>query len=309
MKRIITFALATLPISGTALATPPAATGTAVTLTGGLPTGYQLFIPSTFQPSKQIDLLVHFHGDPATIWANHKYANLNSLVVTANLGALSGSYQTPYSANTSLFGTVLNEALAKARQQASIPDDAAWRKVAVSSFSAGYGAVREILKQPAYFNQITGLVMADTIYGSFTSASDHSPLDSQMVNFRAFAQQAAAGSKAMVVTHSQVQTFTYSNTAETADDLMAHVGVTPSPYNAIGLGGLQFYRHAAKGNFEVFGATGATATAHSLHLQNIGQWLDDLPLAVLPEPGVASLSLTAFAAVASRRRSRAPVRA
>src|SRR5439155_9108488 len=125
------------------------------------------------------------------------------------LGSVSSAYQTPFAADTTLFGDVLNDALTTARSQASIPDNANWRKVSVTSFSAGYGAVREILKQPTYYSRIDAMTLADTIYASFTSSTDHTPLDSQMVDFRSYAQAAANGNKTLVLSHSQVLTYTY----------------------------------------------------------------------------------------------------
>jgi hypothetical protein len=267
-----------------ASATPPAGTGHQYTLPEG--SGYVLFVPSTFQPSANVDLLVHFHGDPATYWANEKYANQNALVVTVNLGGLSSAYQTPFASDTTLFGDILTDALATAKTQGAIPSNANWRKVGVTSFSAGYGAVREILKQPSYYSRIDCMMLADTIYASFTSDTDHTPLDSQMVNWRKYALDAKNGLKTMIVSHTQVPTYTYSNTIETADDLMASTNTSASPYNLTGLGGVHFYRYMDSGNLTVYGALGSDATAHSLMLQNMGQWMDELPIATLPEPGM-----------------------
>jgi hypothetical protein len=150
------------------------------------------------------------------------------------------------------------------------------------------------------------MVLADTVYASFTSTSDHTPLDSQMTGFRSFAQAAKNGTKVLTLSHSQVLTYTYCNTIETADDLMAWDGISASSYNVTGLGGLQFYRHAQTGNFSVYGATGSDATAHSKHLQNIGQFLDDLPLSTVPEPSTLSMLCVAGGAVLTRRRPRTP---
>jgi hypothetical protein len=181
------------------------------------------------------------------------------------------------------------------RNQPDFADNLNFDKLAVSSFSAGYGAVREVLKNQTYFDDIDGMVLADTVYASFTSTSDHTPLDSQMTGFRNFATAAKNGTKTLTLSHSEVLTYTYCNTIETADDLMAWTGVTPSAYNVTGLGNLQFYRHAQAGDFQVFGALGDDATAHSKHLQNIGQFYDDLPLALVPEPGSAGAVLVALA--------------
>ena len=284
----------------------PTATGRSFTLTN-LGTAYKLFIPDNYvhRPQDATDILVHFHGDPQTVWNNAAYAKLDAVVVTVNLGAVSSAYQNPYAADPNLFGTLLSEARTTLRNQPDFADNLNFDKLGVSSFSAGYGAVREVLKNSTYFNDIDGMVLADTVYASFTSVSDHTPLDSQMTGFRDFAAAAKNGAKTLTLSHSQVLTYTYCNTAETADDLMAWTGVTPSAYNVTGLGNLQFYRHAQSGEFEMFGALGDDAAAHSKHLQNIGQFFDDLPLAVVPEPAVATIALSALAGFAAIRRRRA----
>src|SRR4051812_10717361 len=223
--------LAIAMMSGLIVAMParaqlPTATGKTIALPEG--SAYSMFIPSDFIPSSNIDLLVHFHGDSAVYHNNVKYAARNTIEVTVNLGAGSTAYSTPFAGNTTLFQSILDDTLAKARAEANIPDNATWRKVGVSSFSAGYGAVREILKQPTYYNRIDALLMADTIYASYTSGTDLTPLDSQMSDFRRYAMDAKNGTKTMIVSHSQVLTYTYSNTKETADDIMSYIAVNPT---------------------------------------------------------------------------------
>jgi hypothetical protein len=255
--------------------TIPAVTGRTFTL----PTSanHKLFIPDTLDlTGDDVDVLVHFHGDPATVNNNAGYAGLNAVIVNVTYSGFSSAYSTPFS-DPALFGNVMDGALTTLRAQPDVALTVNWDQLSISSFSAGYGAVRKILQQPTYFDQIDGLLMADSLYASFTSSSDHTPLASQMVDFKAYAQAAANGTKTMFVSHSQVQTYTYANTAETADDLMQHVGVTPTSVNESGLGTLQFYRRAQTGNFGVWGATGADAAAHSKHLQYMAHWLGGLP--------------------------------
>jgi len=244
-----------------------------------LPTSpnHKLFIPDSFDPSASgVDVLVHFHGDPATVNNNAGYADLNAVIVNVTYNGFSSAYSTPFS-DPALFGNILDGALNTLKAQPDFDASTHWDQLGISSFSAGYGAVREILKQPSYYDQIDGLILADSLYASFTSASDHTPNASQMVNFKRFALDAANGLKTMTVSHSLVQTYTYANTAETADDLMQYVGVSPTATNETGLGTLQFYRKASLGNFNVWGATGSNAAAHTQHLQYMAQWLDDLP--------------------------------
>lgn len=281
-------ALATIFAASTALAQVPTATGRQFTLSDA---AWKLFIPSTYvqRPGSVADVIVHFHGDPQTYWNNAKYANLNAIIVTVNYSGLSSAYSTPFS-NASLFQSVLDQALTKARQQSDIPDNLQWDKIAVSSFSAGYGAVREILKSQTYRNEINSLLAADSLYA--TTASDGTPLDSQMVDYKTFAGLAKNGTKTFLFSHSQVPTYTYESTEECGNELMQYLGISASPYNVNGLGTLNFYRYAQAGNFRLWGATGTDGDSHLEHLRYIGDFLKELPLAkVVPEPAAYLLMI------------------
>jgi hypothetical protein len=274
----------------------PTATGRQISMSDP---AWKIFIPSTYQPrpGNVADLLVHFHGDPQTYWNNAKYANLNTIIVTVHYGGLSSAYQTPFS-NTTLFQGLMNEALTKVRAESDIPDTLTWDKIGVSSHSAGYGAVREILKQSSYRNDIDCILAADSLYA--TTAGDGTPLDSQMVDYKTYASLAAAGTKTFLYSHSLVPTGTYESTEECGDELMQFLGITPTSINTDGLGTLHFYRTAQLGNFKLWGATGVDGPSHSAHLAYIGEYLEDLPLAHVPEP--TTLSLLALAPLFLRRR-------
>jgi hypothetical protein len=257
----------------------PTATGRQIAMSNA---AWKIFIPNEYveRPNAAADLLVHFHGDPQTYWNNAKFAKLNAIIVTVNYNGLSSAYQTPFS-NSALFQSIVDEALVKVRQQADIPDALQWDKLGVSSFSAGYAAVREILKSAAYRDDVDALLAADSIHAS-TSSVDQTPLDSQMADFKTFATLAKAGSKTFIVSHSQVPTSGYESTTETANELLQHLGLTAPAINQAGLGTLAYNRHVKSGNFELWGATGTNAAAHSKHLQYIGDFLNDLPLARVP---------------------------
>jgi hypothetical protein len=253
------------------------ATGRTFTLSDA---AWKVFIPNTYyqRPGSVADVIVHFHGDPQTYWNNAKWANLNTIIVTVNYSGLSSAYSTPFS-NSALFQSVIDQALTKVRAESDIPDNLQWDKIAVSSFSAGYGAVREILKSSIYRNEIDALLTADSLYA--TTAGDGTPLDSQMVDYKTFAGLAKNGSKTFLFSHSQVLTFTYENTAETGDELMQYLGISPTAHAANGLGTLNYYRRAQTGNFRLWGAAGATGDDHLEHLRYIGDFLEELPLAKL----------------------------
>lgn len=224
-------------------------------------------------------MLVHFHGNPQTVWNNASYADLNAIIVTVNYGGFSSAYSGPFS-NSSLFQSLLDEARAEVLAEPDFFYLPYWEQIGVSSFSAGYGAVREILKSSSYRNAIDGVLAADSLYA--TTAGDGTPLDSQMADYKTYASQAQAGNKTFLFSHSQVLTYTYENTMETGDELMQHLGIAASPDSSAGLGTLQFYRHAESGNFQLWGATGASGDAHLEHLRYMGHFLKELPLDKLP---------------------------
>ncbi|MEM7682517.1 MAG: dockerin type I domain-containing protein [Planctomycetota bacterium] len=283
--------LVSTPARSQAQALPPVS-GTTVTLDTA--PQHTLFIPDGLEvDAGRVDLLVHFHGSADTVHRNAGHAGLNAAIVNVSYSGFSSAYSGPFG-DPDLFGAILENARTTLAARPGFDVTLDWDAVSVSSFSAGYGAVREILKQPAYFDRIDGVLLADSLYASFNGPSDPTPRASQMAPFRAFAQAAATGDKTMIVSHSQVQTFTYANTAETADDLMQHVGVAPQAVQQDGLGTLSFYRQAELGGFSVWGASGADADAHLEHLRYLGEWLDDLPVEKTdPEPG-GPLSIANF---------------
>ncbi len=76
-------------------------------------------------------------------------------------------------------------------------------------------------------------------------------------------------------------TFTYENTAETGEELMQFLGISPTAYSANGLGTLNYYRRAQTGNFRLWAQPGATGDDHLEHLRYIGDFLEELPIARL----------------------------
>ena len=150
-----------------------------------------------------------------------------------------------------------------------------WRRVSLSCFSAGYGAVREILKDPTSFDRVDAIVAADSIYAGL----DETPLDKaarrvdprDMAGFLAFARPAADAKKVFVVTHS-AQPTPYASTTETADDLLASVGLERSSLVVATDAPFPQVSRAGRGGFAVLGFAGASGPAHLFHLRSIDRW-------------------------------------
>ncbi|WP_145247515.1 hypothetical protein [Aeoliella mucimassa] len=245
-------------------------------------TGWKLFIPDTYvaRDDAKYDLLIHFHGHPPVVWNNALEAKLNAVIVTVNYNGLSRAYSTPFS-DPKLFGKLLDDIHNELRKQPEFGEKATLDQLAISSFSAGYGAVRELLKQPEYFEQIDAILAADSLYAS--TVDDGTPDDSQLIDYKRFAELAVEKQKTFLFTHSEVPTPTYESTVETGDELLAHLELTAEPSDATGLGTIEFYRQAKRGQFELLGARGDDGDAHMEHLRYIGEFFARLPLAKLPE--------------------------
>lgn len=220
------------------------------------------------------DLLIHFHGAVDTIRRAMERCGLEATVVVVNQPGLSAAYAAPFRDDPALFARLL-AAPARPRGEAAVAAPPPWRRVTLSSFSAGYGAVREILRDPAALDRVDAIVAADSIYagldetGAAGAARRVDPRD--MAGFRAFAAAAARGEKVFVVTHS-AQPTPYASTTETADDLLAHVGLEREAIAAAAGEEFPQVSRAVRGGLEVLGFAGASAPAHLFHLRAIDRW-------------------------------------
>src|SRR5205807_6056056 len=110
----------------------------------------------------------------------------------------------------------------KSRGIATGPD---FRHVVVTSFSAGFGGVRELLRDPAAFARLDALVMADSIHAGFDGPpAERRVSAANMEGFLHYAREAAAGRKWLIISHSQIKPDDYASTTETADSLIAALG-------------------------------------------------------------------------------------
>jgi len=217
------------------------------------------------------DLLIHFHGAIDTIRAAMERAGTAATVVVVNQPGLSAAYSAPFRDDPALFDRLLAEpALASDTAESHPPR---WRRVTLSCFSAGYGAVREILKTDDGLRRIDAIVAADSIYaGLDDTAADGRQVDGRdMAGFLAFAEAAAAGRKVFVISHS-AQPTPYASTTETADHLLKRLGIERTPVAEQADADFSGVSQARRGGFEVQGFAGASGPAHLFHLRSIDRW-------------------------------------
>ena len=254
---------------------------------------HTLFIPSGYQlRGRTVDVLVDFHSAPTVVHESVRLAGLNCVVISVKYAGLSSVYRVPFSKDQQRFAKILQEGLATLRAEEGFPQDVTWGKVAVSSFSAGFGGVREILKSPDYFQRIDAICMVDSLYcgyvgdgtGSVEVGKVHPEL---MKDFLRYARQSTKGKKVMIVTHCSLETTGYASTLETADYLLQELDIVADKVNdfvmlppgAKAAGNLKLYRQVKRKGFSLYGTLGTSGEDHLAHMRHMGSWLQGLPLA------------------------------
>jgi hypothetical protein len=228
-----------------------------------------LFVPEGFRPREGlVDVVLHLHGAPRVIESALVEAKWPAVLIEFNRKGLSSVYTQPF-ADRKLFPRLLESAL-RSLSEAKLADTPKLGKVAVSSFSAGFGGVRELLKVPEHFERIDTLILADSLYCGYEGDPVARKVDPRlMAGFREFARKAASGSKSMVVTHSAQVPEGYASTTETADDLLQVVDGKATT-NKIDRGdGWVQVREFHKGGLVVLGFEGVRPEDHMRHLRRI----------------------------------------
>ncbi|WP_152051357.1 hypothetical protein [Tautonia marina] len=242
-----------------------------------LPSGATVIVPAELPDSGSMDLVVHLHGAVEAVERALAVSGWSAVVVVVNEPGLSSAYARPF-ADPARFPALLDEV--RTAMVERLPGvDLDRGRLIVSSFSAGFGGVRELLAQPEVVDQIDALVLADSLYCGYEGSPANRRLDPEkMAGFRRFASEAHAGRKAMLVSHCALVPEDYGSTAETADDLVRHVGGTfESVTEDLGHGWL-LSRRFDHGSLRVLGFEGAEGEDHLRHLRRLGELWRIVPL-------------------------------
>ena len=238
--------------------------GVNLSIEGILPRAIDVFIPQRALTADSAPLLIHFMG--ATWLPRHAVATMTRpmIVAATYLGAGSGVYSRPFAADSALYGRLLDTLKARIAQVTGAPRITG---VYLSGFSAGYGAIREIVRRPENISRVDGVLLLDGIHTGYIP--DRRPLaDSGMIDttglspFSAFARLAADGKKRFVITHTEIFPGTFASTTECSDWVLEQLGLKRVPVLEWGPLGTQMLSHTVKGRFEVLGFAGNTGPDH-----------------------------------------------
>jgi hypothetical protein len=243
--------------------------------------GALLTIPPAFASADgAYDLVIHFHGNTNLVEESFAASGLNAVVMILNLGVGSGAYEDRF-ANA----MPLTEMLERARTTLERRGlrGARLRRLGLSAWSAGYGAILRILEQPALAEKVDAVVLFDGIHCGYAAPGSHTLLIERIAPFLRFAEHAAKGNRLFSITHSNIiPSGDYAGTRETTDALLRDVGAPrttfaaepPLPHLAAMQGvmprrlivPLQPLTEAHLGDLTVRGYSGERAEQHIMHL-------------------------------------------
>lgn len=272
-----------LPGAGSADHTSVPSPAVSGTIEVELSTG-TLYVPAGYQPDgSRIDVVVHFHGSPEFVRDRFLESGRSAVLVAISFKGLSRAYSTPFE-DGKLFRKILGEASRRTADHYGLKR-VRIGKLVLSSFSAGYGAIREILKSPQYTSLMTDVILADSLYAGYVKLKGHNVVNPRnMEPFVQFTDRAARGKATMWITHSAVMPGTYASTEETADFLIGRVGANRVPAGGEDALGLKLTSSADLNGFHVRGYAGDTGPDHMRHLHALAVWLSRTSLDPLAAP-------------------------
>jgi hypothetical protein len=221
------------------------------------------------------DVMFHFHGHEP-VRKEWVHVMEGAVLVGITLGTGSGPYESAFRVPNSFERLVedvereIAEAVGRKRVHV--------RKVGISSWSAGYGALEGILRSEYGKRVVDTVVLLDSLHAGYRGTSLN---EAQLVPFIDFARRAARSERLMFLSHSSIIPPGYASTTETAEFLVHELGGKPNRANRrlSDPMGLDLIWRYSRGGFHVRGYDGNDKMDHCAHL---GLFRDVLKVHVAP---------------------------
>jgi hypothetical protein len=243
-----------------------------------------LYVPPAFTSADgQFDLVIHYHGNVELIEQSVAAAKLNALVAVYNFGEGAGSYSKPLR-NPYIFDRMLETIESRVRRQLGLRN-AQIRRIALSSWSAGFASVHRILSSRSRLDRVDAVLLMDGPHGTFAPASETEIYGPSIEHFVQFARRAISGRKLMVITHSAIETEKYPSTTQTTNGILQRLSLERQPVSSDAASPppvdlkvakmafpsgernwLRYVTKAEKKDFHVYGCAGNGKGDHIAHL-------------------------------------------
>lgn len=212
------------------------------------------------------DVIVHFHGGPSARRA--LVGRARGLTLAGyDMGNGSGAYSQPFVSH--LLFDDLRAGIEKNLRADSNRPDAHIRRLALSAWSAGYGAVNAILRHGGP-GAVDAVILLDGFHSGYVYGEGGRRVDGQNIApIVDYARLAAQGQRFFFLTHSRIGTEDYASTTEMSDYLLGQLRIrrvagVPDD-DPLGL-----TTYAERGGFYLRGFGGTDEHAHCDHLRHLG---------------------------------------
>lgn len=226
-----------------------------------------LFIPEKLKRHRGVKLLLFFHGGdwlPEFAVAQQR----DTAVIAVQAGAGSSTYAKLF-ADAATFPALIAEAESTSGMK--------FGEIELGGWSAGCGALRQILGDPGSYDRVSRVLCIDGVHAGYVNGGP-GPEESQLVptNVEAwlrFGRDALAGKKRLIITHSEIFPGTYASTTETADYLLRAWGLAAHPVVRWGPMRTQMLSDVRAGGVRVVGFAGNSAPDHVDQMQSLPEFL------------------------------------
>lgn len=237
-----------------------------------------LYIPSAWSPSDDQGLWIHFHTTTWHMIQEHVRRGVARPLLVFNNGQGSSRYRAPF-----LDTERLGRWISLVSDELGV--EVKWLEM--TSFSAGYGGIREIVQVPEYLSLIRRVVLFDSMYAGFETEGEREPTRAQIDSWVPLARHAIEGDKTFVFTFSRILPEDFAASFECAWALADRVGgqmtaVQPGTLAATLDSDHPLIERFDRGNFHLWGYDGIDAPAHLTHVRHIAPLLNALDLVGRP---------------------------
>ncbi len=252
-----------------ACATPDAGFGPYLAWQGGLTMG-QILLPRSGGHTDDLgfDVVVHFHGHEAIRKPFVEIAP-GTVLVGIDLGMGSGPYEDAFGLEKpwkDLRASIERALVRHAGEGAHV------RRLALSSWSAGYGAVQNILR---FEPEVDAVVLLDSLHAAFykgpTHGVPHGVWGKTFEHVSRYAARAAAGSGRFFLTYSEVVTPSYASTSQVADVFARDLGIERAAATDTTPLGLALFAEGRRGDAVLRGYRGRDERAHCGHTELLAE--------------------------------------
>jgi hypothetical protein len=233
--------------------------------------GAILFTGPKVKPQKAVPLIIHFHGVSWLMEYHIAKHFPQSALITVNLGSGSRVYGTPFT-QPEILQNLIDEA------SKILESNRSWSSITLVGFSAGYGAIRAILRHEANFKIVDNVLLLDGIHASYVPEgkrlADGGVIKADdLDSYIKFAREAVSGKKKFIISHSEIFPATYASTTECVDYLLNTLSLKRKAVLRNGPIGMQQLSEVNAKNFHILGYAGNTGADHGDQLYAMPEWL------------------------------------